>query len=76
MASCWEAIGITPHGGCKDLKCANHEPEAAVGRGKSKYGALTVRGTERTLRKTNFRYPLLETESPHMLDDRDLLLAS
>ena len=42
----------------------DHEVEAAVGRGKSKYGVVTVRGIERTLRKTNFRWPQVEQQSP------------
>ena len=42
----------------------DHEVEAAVGRGKSKYGVVMVRGTERTFKKTNFRWPQVEQQSP------------
>ena len=41
------------------------ELEAAVGRGKSKYGDIRFRGLGVRTRKTNFRSPLLETESAY-----------
>ena len=45
----------TAHGGCcKDLRCTNHELEAAVGRGKSKYGLVTLRGLGVRTRKLSF----------------------
>ena len=59
-----KVIQNTAHVGCEDLRSANLELEAAVARGKSKYGPIRRRGIERTFRKTNFRYTLLETESP------------
>ena len=39
------------------------ELEAAVGRGKSKYGDVTISELGVRTRNTNFRSPLLETES-------------
>ena len=45
-------------GASVDLKCANVELEAAVGRGKSKYGFIAVRRLGVRIRKTNFRSPL------------------
>ena len=41
------------------------ELEAAMGSGKSKYGAIRFRGLGVRTRKTNFRFPLLETESAY-----------
>ena len=35
-----------------------------MARGKSKYGPVTFRGIERTFRKTNFRWPQVEQQSP------------
>ena len=52
-------------GASVDLKCANVELEAAVGRGKSKYGDVTISELGVRTRKTNFRSPLLETESAY-----------
>ena len=45
---------------CEDLRSANVELEAAVGRGKSKSGSVTVRGLGVRTRKTNFRCPQVE----------------
>ena len=41
------------------------ELEAAVGRGKSKYGDIRFRVLGVQTRKTNFRSPSLETESAY-----------
>ena len=41
------------------------ELEAAVGRGKLKYGDIEFLGLGVRTRKTNFRSPLLETESAY-----------
>ena len=48
----------------KDLRRANHELEAAVGRGKSKSGSVKVRGLGVRTRKTNFRCPQVELSTP------------
>ena len=40
------------------------ELEAAVARGKSKYGDVTVTGQGVRTRKTNFRCPQVEQQSP------------
>ena len=53
----------------------DHELETAVGRGKSKHGAVTVRGIERTLIKPTFDIRCSKLRAP-MLDDQALLPAS
>ena len=47
-------------GGRKDRRCANHELEAAVGRGRSKSGVVTIRGLGVWIRKTGFRCSQVE----------------
>ena len=41
-------------------RCATHELEAAVGRGRSKSGFITISGLGVWTRKTNFRWPQVE----------------
>ena len=48
----------------EDLRSANLELEAAVARGKSRYGSITVRGLGVRTRETNFRWPQVEQQSP------------
>ena len=44
----------------EDLRSANLELEAAVARGKSRYGSIRFRGLGVRTRKTNFRCPQVE----------------
>ena len=48
----------------EDLRSANLELEAAVARGKSRYGSVTVRGLGVRTRKTNFRCPQFSSCRP------------
>ena len=50
---------------CEDPQARSVELEAAVGRGKLKYGDIEFLGLGVRSRKTNFRSPLLETESAY-----------
>ena len=52
---CWT---VDCQGGRKTSRCATHELEAAVGRGRSKSGVVTISGLGVWTRKTNFRCPL------------------
>ena len=63
------------HCGCEDLRSVDLELEAAVARGKSKYGSVTFRGIERAFRKLTFDGRRSSSRALS-LDDRALLPAS